>query len=207
MRRTGWFEKLGENYLDIAFRVAHSIDPTVPLALNQDLVEMDSDFQRRSRDQLLELAQRLKSRGVPVSSIGVQGHLRSDLDVDAEGLEGFFKSLASLDLSFMVTELDIDDRAFPAEPTIRDRESAALVRDFLQVALAQPRCEGLFVWELSDRNSWLVRHADRARPDHAHQRPTLLDEHYRPKPMFDVVVDLLRAAKGPGRYSVLPQGR
>lgn len=200
-----WYRKLGEAYVDIAFDEATKWTTGVSLAINQDQVEMDSRYQRRCREELLELLIRMKQRGVPIHSVGVEGHLKSDSKVDQDGLHAFLRDLESLDLSFMITEFDVDDRSFAQDVHKRDADVAALARDFLDVTLPQPRCEGLICWGFLDRYHWIVRRRDRQREDGAPQRPTLFDDAYMPKPIYDVTVAALRRVSGPGRYSILPE--
>lgn len=196
MRRYGWFNKLGEQYLDLAFATAHEIDPATPLALNQNLVEMNGWWQQRELGTLLGLVQRLKSRGVPIKSVGIEGHLQSGQGVNQAGLDQFCKALAQLGVTFMVTEFDIDDRQFPGDPSLRDAACASLARDFFDVTLSQPNCEGLIVWDMSDRENWLTRVPAKARPDKLSQRPALLDDQYRPKPVWQEALNALRRAPG-----------
>lgn len=205
VRRYGWYDKLGEEYIDIAFDEARKCDPDVPLSLNQNLIENDQWFQKRTRNSLLELTHRLQSRGVPLSSVGVEGHLLSGETLDATGMDGFYRDLAAMNLNFMITELDVNDLAFAEDMAVRDEDVAAMTRDFLDVALAQPRCEGIVCWGLLDRYNWLTKAERYARTDKARQRPAPFDMDGNPKPMWREMLKALRRAPGPGRHSVLPK--
>lgn len=204
VRDYGWHRKLGESYLDIAFAAAAEADPGVPLTINQNLIEMQSGYQRRGRDGLLELIQRMKARGVPLASVGVQGHLLSrEGKVDQYGMDGFLRELKAMNIAFMITEMDVDDRGFSRDIAERDASSAAMVRDFLDVTLAHSHCEGLICWGLFDHYNWINKEPQRARTDGARQRPAPFDLNYRPKPMWDVIVQALRRAPGPGARTLL----
>ncbi len=198
-----WHDKLGEAYIDIAFDETTKADPGVPLAINQNLIEMVDRYQQRTRDGLLELVHRLKSRGVAISSVGIEGHLLSQFAVDQYGLDAFARALASMDIRFMITEMDVDDRAFNGTAPQRDAASAALVREFLDVMLVQPNCEGLMFWGMTDAYHWLVRDKKRARADNQPQRPAPFDTAGNPKPMWQVTIDALRRAPGPSSGSLL----
>jgi endo-1,4-beta-xylanase len=205
LRQYAWSKKLGENYLDIAFQAAGEADPGIPLAINQNLIEGKSAYQEKSLDALLELVQRLKTRKVPIASVGIEGHLQSSAPLNLDGLDHLFRELEKMDISFMITEFDIDDRQFIGEKDIRDENCAAMARDFFDVTLSQPRCEGLIIWGLTSRYNWLSNFPDRARADGLKQRPTLLDDDYKPIPMWQATIDALRKAPGPGKYSILPR--
>jgi endo-1,4-beta-xylanase len=202
-----WFEKLGERYIDLAFHEAHKIEPTLPLMINEGSIEMDTRDQRARLDNYLGLIQRLRQRGVPFTAVGIQGHLKSDSPVNLKGLESFMKELATMGLSFMITELDVDDRGLPDDPRVRDAGVAAIMRDLLDLALEQPHCQGVNMWDLSDHDSWIVRDPRRRRWTGGGQRPTLLDASYKPKASWAVLVDCLERARGPAQGSrVLPAG-
>lgn len=202
-----WQDKLGETYIDIAFDETAKADPGVPLTINQNLIEMVDRYQQRTREGLLELVHRLKARGVAISSVGIESHLLSQFAVDQYGLDAFARALAAMGVNFMMTELDVDDRAFAGTIAQRDAASAGLVRDFLDVMLVQPNCEGLMFWGMTDAYHWLVRDKKRARADNQPQRPAPFDAAGNPKPMWQVTIDALRRAPGPGARSLLKAGK
>ncbi len=205
VRRWTMFNKMGERYIDSAFAAARAADPATPLTLNQNLIEGTTDFQKKSRDSTLALVQRLRQRGVPVSAVGIEGHLLSSEGVDHAGLDSFIRELAKMDIAFFVSELDINDKAFAGNVGQRDGTSAAMIQDFLDVTLSQPTCQGLNFWGLDDRYNWIVKDMTRIRLDGVPQRPTAFDANYRPKLIWDVTVKALKAAPGPGAYSILPR--
>lgn len=200
-----WYDKLGEDYIDLAFNVAHQADPGTRLMINESEIEMDDRSQRAKLDNYLALIHRLKHRGVPVGSVGIEGHLKSDSAVNQKGLEDFMKELAAMNLSFMITELDVDDRGLPDDLRARDAGVAAIMRDLLDVALEQPNCEGVTMWDFSDHDNWIVRDDRFRRHRGGPQRPALLDAGYKPKASWAVLIDCLKRARGPAPGSrILP---
>lgn len=63
-----WFEAMGEEYIDEAFRAAHRADPKARLFLNEYGVEEEGE----RWDALYALVERLKERGVPIDGVGFQ---------------------------------------------------------------------------------------------------------------------------------------
>lgn len=206
MRKMNWYQKLGEDYIDIAFATAGEADPGTPLTINQNLVESSSRFQTQSRDALLGLVQRLKGRGVPLHSVGIQGHILAREGVDQKGLTEFFDALRAMDVPFFISELDIDDRGLDTDLRQRDVQVAGLTRDLLDVSVARDDCLGVMCWGYTDRYSWLVKDPERARDDGTPQRPCPFDADYHAKPMWSAIGDAIRKAPGPKRKSLLPPG-
>jgi endo-1,4-beta-xylanase len=203
MRTTSWFKKLGERYIDIAFDVATKRDPGAQLTINQVNIEMDAGWQQRNQDSFLQLVRRMHDRNLPIRAIGIEGHLASRWCVDQKGLDSMMKALASMGIAVFISELDVDDRFLPADPAKRNAAAASLVRDFLDVTLSQPNCQGLVCWGLDDLYHWIPLTGQLARSDHLRQRPTAFDDHFRPKPMWNEIVAAFKRAPGPGKMFVM----
>jgi endo-1,4-beta-xylanase len=117
LRRKPWVDLLGPQYIDIAFHTAADADPKARLVLNECYVEHQTPNEIGRRQALLALATRLKKAGVPITTIGLQSHLRGATPLDGPGLTQFMKQIQNLGLDIMVTELDVDDVGVP-EPQI-----------------------------------------------------------------------------------------
>src|SRR5262249_17465511 len=150
-----WRRHLGEQYIDEAFHAARSADPHALLILNQDLLEMDHPYQRKLRRELVELLGRLKSRGVPIDGVGIEGHLHAKHGFAASHYARMLDDIQAMGLKTLVTELDVWDEGLPAEAGQRDEMAARLVREFLDVNFANRGCMGMLTWSLTDAYSWL----------------------------------------------------
>jgi endo-1,4-beta-xylanase len=117
LRRKPWVDLLGPEYIDIAFRTAAAADPKARLVLNECYIEHNTPGEIGRREMMLALATRLKKAGTPITTIGIQGHLRGATPLDGPGLTKFMKQIQDLGLDIMVTELDVDDIDVP-EPKI-----------------------------------------------------------------------------------------
>jgi len=166
-RRSVWFEAMGENYVDIAFRQARASAPDATLIYN----EYDTETTGPKVDGLFALIDRLQANGTPLDGIGFQMHLFSDFD-DFETLATNMAAVAARDLDVYVTELDVSLR----DDGATEAEQAAIYEGVLSVCLAEPRCRALQSWGFTDRHSW------RRQWD-----PLLLDAAYQPKPSYEAV--------------------
>src|SRR5690606_15392011 len=125
-RESVWQETIGPRYMDLALRTAREVDPAAQLVINEYDIEMNDGAHRRKRDALLELVRDLKDRDVPLDAVGMQGHLRSGMKIDREGVSRFVADLADMGVDVLVTELDVIDNQMPGPEADRDAAVAAL---------------------------------------------------------------------------------
>ena len=208
LRRTPWFEIIGEEYLARAFEYAHEADPEAELYYNDYSLETPS-----KRDGAVRLVRALLDRGIRVAGIGTQAHhildpSRPSVEAQAAAIEAF----AALGVDVMITELDIAVLPRPQEHWGADITRSAELRDELnpyteglpdsvEQALAR-RYADLFdvfyahrddvtrvtFWGVTDRDSWLNNWPIRGRTSY----PLLFDRDYNPKPAFEAVVGVAR---------------
>ncbi len=180
LRNTLWLKSLGSNYLDLAFRLTARADSQAKLVYNEFGVEYDTPGDDAKREAVLNLLQQLKSQGTPIYALGIQSHLAGDRhNANFHKFRAFLRSVASLGLKIMITELDVTDDKLPLDFDHRDRVIAGIYEDYLSVALAEPAVISVANWGLSDRYTWLS--GFRPRADRANVRPLPFDREYRPK--------------------------
>ncbi len=185
LRPSVWLQYLGPKYIDMAFRLAHQVDPSAELLLNEyDIECIGASFATRRR-ALLTLVRDLLARGVPLHGVGLQGHIQGKYQIDEDGLYNFVSEIKSLGLSVHVTELDVIDKDFPGPFTVRDAMVAARAYDFLNSVFAAVRPSVIATWGISDRYTWMPMW--NKREDGLINRPLPLDEFYRPKPLWSVI--------------------
>lgn len=215
MRQSQWYKIIGEDYIVKAFQFAHEADPRAELYYNDYSLENES-----KRKGALELIRKLKAAGVPITGIGLQGHLHldtPDAGMEAETIEAF----AALGLKVNISELDVDplprttrtDSADVSTTAAATTNSNPYVDGFpedMQQALAKRYAE-LFevyaqhyasmgrvtLWGVTDGNSWLNNFPTRGRTNY----PLLFDRQGKPKPAFFSVVHVGKAA---ARYQAQP---
>ena len=194
-----FLDKIGPDYLDIAFHTARAGDPAARLVYNDFGVEFDLPDQLEKRGVLLDLIDGLKKRGTPIDAVGLQSHLSIDqmAHFDEKGFSRFLDDLAARGLDVMLTELDCIDKGAPSDIAGRDEAVAAAYRRYLDVALASPAVTTVINWGLSDRSSWIVSGGDplSKRDDGQRPRPLLFDTDLHPKPAYRAVADALRTAR------------
>jgi endo-1,4-beta-xylanase len=186
LRRKPWLDFIGPEYIDLAFQTAHASDPKAHLVLNECYIEHDTPGEIARRASLLALATRLKKTGVPITTIGIQGHLRGNMALDKPGMKLFLKQIQDLGLDSMITELDVDDVDVP--PALIDQTVASKYAEFID--LVGPYVKVITFEGLKDDPSLPKR------ADGVSHRPNLLDAQYEPTPAYSATVKALASLHG-----------
>ncbi|GAB4141683.1 MAG: endo-1,4-beta-xylanase [Cyanobacteria bacterium J069] len=180
LRNTPWLEFLGEDYIDLSFRVAEQADPTALRVYNDYGLQYDTTSHNAKRGAALNLLERMQAKGTPIQAFGIQSHLRaSETRFNAEKLRRFLRDIASMGLKILITELDVSDQGLPADLEDRDRRVADAYRAYLDVVLDEPAVIAVLTWGLSDRYTWLAEF--KPREDGLPVRPLPLDENLERK--------------------------
>jgi endo-1,4-beta-xylanase len=199
LRQSPWMKIIGEDYIAKAFQYAHEADPDAVLRYNDYSLENEP-----KRNGAIALIKKLQAQGVPVTSVGLQGHGNLSFPT-AEQEDATIAAFAKLNLQVMITELDIDcshggqgttsaDVAANAQAQGGGNAPDGSLSDTLQQQLAK-RYSDLFGVFLKHKKSiklvtfWGVTDADSWR---AHGNPLLFDRKGQRKPAFDSVIKAAR---------------
>ncbi|MBA7615042.1 Endo-1,4-beta-xylanase A [subsurface metagenome] len=154
-RRNKWFEILGEEYIELAFRYAREADPEVKLFLNEyDITNANK------RKAIIDLVEKLQSKGVPVDGIGMQMHISLEKPT-LDDFEKTLKEFSELRLEIHITELDITvyERRTQSFSTISDEllnEQGHRVKDlFTIINKYKEHITSITFWGLTDEHTWL----------------------------------------------------
>jgi len=202
LRNGVFLEKLGPDYIDLAFQTARETDPAARLVVNDYDLEFDTPEQEARRTTLLNLLERMQRSGTPVDVVGIETHLScaGGPPFSASRLRRFLAELAGLGLTIQITELDVTDENAPADPVVRDSLVADAYSRFLDAALDEAAVKMVVTWGLSDRHSWIVRretHQSKWRNDGALSRPLPFDADLKAKPAYEAIAQAF--AHAPGR--------
>jgi endo-1,4-beta-xylanase len=179
-----WWRVIGPEYIDMAFRWAHEVDPDALLFYN----DYGAEGLNGKSDAVYELVQGLLDRGVPIHGVGLQAHLVLSGQSNFDNVRANIQRLGDLGLQVHITELDIRiaDASSGDEPGQAELErQAQMYGELLDVCLSEPSCTAFVLWGFTDRHSWIPWF----RPGWG--SALIFDESYRPKPAYDAMRQVL----------------
>jgi endo-1,4-beta-xylanase len=101
-RKSPWFNIIGPEYMELAFRLAHEADPKAHLIYNDYNMHLPG-----KREFLFEVIRGYQKRNVPIHGVGLQGHVGLKYP-DLTELENSIKACRDHGLAAHITELDVD---------------------------------------------------------------------------------------------------
>lgn len=211
LRKSLFYQILGEDYIPLAFRYAHEADPSAELYINDYSMNKASKVEGVAR-----FFAPLIRQGLPVTAIGMQGHMVLEGNNYVEEYEHSIQTIRALGVKTFFSEVDlsvlpnpygfaganVSDR-FAYRPEMdpyRDGLTADKQREvqdfwvrFFQM-LTRHRDDILRVnfWCLSDACSWRNDFPIKGRTDYA----TLFDRQGQPKPEVQAVINVVRPEGG-----------
>jgi len=178
MRSGFWFDRLGEAYIEQAFRAANVADPQAKLFL----VDYNIEGINAKSDSAYALVSRLLARGVPVHGIALQGHFQ--VGTVPPTLAANIARFAALGLRIHIAELDVRIQLPSTTATLQ--QQANDYRDVFAACLTTTACEAVVAWGLTDRESWVPSTFP------GWGEPMLFTGSFDPKPAFFAIYQLLK---------------
>ena len=203
LRKSVFLQKLGDDYIVEAFRLAQKAAPNTELYYNDYNIE-----QPKKRAGAIALIKKIQEAGVRVDGIGIQGHWKASA-VPLMEIEESIEQFSALGIKVMFTELDLGVLPNPWDSDAADVNMKAAYNakmnpypnglpDSMQVKLSTGY-ENLFLlflkhkdivsritfWGVYDGQSWLNNWPIRGRTNY----PLLFDRNFKPKPAFYKVIE------------------
>ncbi|MBO3083797.1 endo-1,4-beta-xylanase [Cellulomonas fengjieae] len=166
-------QKLGDGYIETAFRAARAADPTAKLCIN----DYNTDAINAKSTAIYNLVRDFKARGVPIDCVGFQSHLI--IGQVPSTMQQNLQRFADLGVDVRITELDIRMQT-PADANKLATQAADYKKVF-QICNAVSRCQGVTIWGITDKYSWV--------PDTFPGQGAALvwDSNYAKKPAYDAI--------------------
>ena len=101
-RQSPWYQIIGPDYIELAYRFAHEADPKAELYYNDFSMSMPV-----KRKKVCEVIGGLKKKGVRIDGIGMQSHNGLTWP-SSEDYEASMNAFAALGCKVMITELDMN---------------------------------------------------------------------------------------------------
>lgn len=202
-RKSKFYEIIGEEFMDLAFRFAHEADPDAELFYNDY-----SMFHEGKRNAVTNLVKDFKQKGIRIDGIGMQAHYGLGFPA-LEEVEKSIVSFASSGADVHITELDIDvlpshnwnigadvresfeyrEKMNPYPTGLPDSVSVALNKRYLDLfnlfLKHEDKIKRVTLWGLADHHSWKNNWPVRGRTNY----PLLFDREYNAKPVVQDIID------------------
>jgi len=202
LRKDIFLDKLGDDYIVEAFRLAEKAAPHTKLYYNDYNIE-----QPKKRAGAIALIKKIQAAGVRIDGVGIQGHWSAG-KVPMKDIEESIKEFSALGIEVMFTELDLSVLPNPWDKVTADVSATAKgsaqmnpytngLPDSVQQLLAKSYADlfTLFMkykkdisrvtfWGVNDGQSWLNGFPIRGRTNY----PLLFDRNFKPKPAFYSVI-------------------
>ncbi|WP_216214880.1 endo-1,4-beta-xylanase [Amycolatopsis aidingensis] len=172
-RNSAFQNKLGNGYIEEAFRTARTADPGAKLCYN----DYNTDGINAKSNAVYNMVRDFKARGVPIDCVGFQSHFNSASPVPSDYRQNL-QRFADLGVEVQITELDIEGSG---------SAQADSYRRVVEACLAVSQCTGITVWGVTDKYSW-----------RSEGTPLLFDGNYNKKPAYHAVLSALGGSGGGG---------
>ncbi|MCF8358721.1 MAG: endo-1,4-beta-xylanase [Prolixibacteraceae bacterium] len=204
MRKSKWFEIVGEDFVQKAFEYAREADPDAELYYNE------YEYEHISKTEgVIRLVDNLQSNGVKVDGVGIQGHWLLDFP-EMELIDEYVNKLRKLGVNLMITEMDVGvipfcppnspvdhissfdiekQKAFNPYPKVLPNDiQEELAKRYVEFFSYFRKNRDIFsritLWAVHDGQTWRNYWPIKGRADH----PMLFDRQCRPKPALDALI-------------------
>ncbi len=184
-RSTFWHDRIGDDFIDLAFARARAADPNTKLFYNDYNIEQAGN---PKGDSAFNFVKALKDRGVPIDGVGLQAHYFVTPDGGTSGVPSMdairanMARYAEIGVEVHITECDFR-LGKPLDQAKTDMQSK-FYSELLQICIDAPNCSHFTVWGLSDLDSWVP--STFTEYDYAH----LYDSALMPKPAYQAMTQV-----------------
>lgn len=181
-----FYDVFGPDYLDSCFVWAHQADPDARLVMNDFLVEYDGDGKAM---KLLELAVKMKRKGIPIDGVGFQCHCYwlGCIAQMKQSIKTLCNRYARYGLDVSITEMDQGLSYSDRDKQAAWEAQAADYRALMELIVECPNVNSLIVWGLADPYSWRMSYDNTT-------QPLILGDYLQAKPAYTAMLNVLKEA-------------
>ena len=202
MRKSIFLNKLGEDFVTEAFRLAQKAAPNTELYYNDYNIE-----QPKKRAGAIALIKKIQSAGVRIDGVGIQGHWHTG-SVPFKDIEQSIIEFSALGIKVMFTELDLEvlprnfqgadvGQRVASNPALNPyvnglpdsvmQQQANDYQNLFKLFLKyKDKVDRVTFWGVNDGQSWLNGWPVRGRTNY----PLLFDREFKPKLAYYKVLEL-----------------
>ena len=189
MRESIWMQLIGPEYIRLAFRTAAQADRRALLVYNESGLEGQGGGNDRKRDLTIGFLKWMRKNRIPIDAIGMQSHFRPSYGPfpDWVGLTAFIREVRKLELQVIITELDIDDSAYPGDREKQAKQAGEFCSDFLRHVLKFSHVSCVMSWGM-------ISYSTQFKDELGNVQHMCLpyDEKFQPTPVLDAYVSAIQ---------------
>jgi len=183
-----FYNKIGADYVEIAFETARNTDPSAILIYN----EFDNHIEKGEyTEHTRTIVDKLQSRGL-IDAVGLQMHLQGSNPPDKQDVISTMKSYG---IPVYVTEFDVNMKDIGGTQEDRFSQQDIIYKNMHEAALESQVCKDFLIFGLVDKLSvWeylpnLWAYSQKA-------DPVPFDDNFQPKPAYFAMLDVFKNALG-----------
>lgn len=186
LKKSVWLEKIGPEYIALAFQYAHEADPDALLFYN----DYGQQYGGKKMAAILAMVKDFKKREIPIHGLGLQMHVL--VRTSDTKLRNAINASASSGLLIHISELEISVKHNMPETFLLTDElamqQAEKYKTIFQAFAAIPKRQqfGITTWNVGDKDAF--RNSKIKNHDH----PMLFDTNYQPKSAFRAIVESMK---------------
>jgi endo-1,4-beta-xylanase len=184
LRNSFWLQRIGPDYIRLAFEFARQADPEATLYYNDYSIE----GMNTKSNAVYNLVSSLKNQGVPIDGVGWQMHQINGFRIQTANQTNA-RRLAALGLEISLTEMDVRI-SLPTTPDELQQQALAY-SDSINFCLTEPNCKALATWGFTDKYSWIPGTFSGTGD------ALIFNTNYQPKPAYFALLDGLEAEGQP----------
>jgi endo-1,4-beta-xylanase len=191
-----WNDKIGPEYIGLAFQTARQADPNGVLIFNDANNQAPQDTGSSGVvAKMYATVKQLKSQGVPIDVVGMQMHLLQPWETHVPPKKAdviaTMQKFASLGVRLYITEFDVDLMQLSGTQAEKLEREAQIYGDMMQACLESGVCDSFSTWGISDSTSWITCNYDGCVEKNPAAAPLMFDVDFNPKPAYFAARDAL----------------
>jgi endo-1,4-beta-xylanase len=190
--RDFWYDRIGREYIGIAFKTAREADPDAILVFNSAIKPPFDRNNQAALDLMRSIVKELNSKDRLIDAVGWQMHLLTATDTqtppDKQDTINLIREFAKLGAHSYFTEMEVDVGTRLTSQAESYTYQAWVYREMVDACLESGACDGIFFWGFSDAISWII--CSRPFPycmDEPNGDPLLYGRDFKPKPAYKAV--------------------
>lgn len=177
------YQKLGADYLEMAFQEVREVSPSATLIYN----DYQNETTTGSRYQLtMDVVNKLSEKSL-IDGVGLEMHLSGTTPPSKNDV---ILAMKSYGLPIYITEFDVNMRDFQGDTNTRINTQAQIYKSIVDACIESQVCKHIIPFQLGDKFS-VWENDPKFEGYSKNADPTIYDDNLRPKPAYYAIIQSL----------------